>query len=79
MLRALKKLPGFENYDKDGVQIFNATIHSIDMACKRASFLVSKQHDDPKEDPFTNIHILINRFQTLKEEQNYFGQRKGFK
>jgi len=51
MLRALKKLPGFENYDKDGVQIFNATIHFIDMACKRASFLVSKQHDDPKEDP----------------------------
>lgn len=73
MLRALKKLPGFENYDKDGVQIFNATIDFIDMACKRASFLVSKQHDDPKEDPFTNIHILINRFQTLKEEQNYFG------
>lgn len=74
MLRALKKLPEFENYDKDGVQIFNATIHFIDMACKRASLLVSKQHDDPKEDPFTNIHILINRFQTLKEEQNYFGQ-----
>lgn len=75
MLRALKKLPGFENYDKDGVQIFNATIHFIDMACKRAFFLVSKKHDDPKEDPFTNIHILINRFQTLKEEQNYFGQQ----
>ena len=75
MLRALKKLPEFENYDKDGVQIFNATLHFIDTACKRASFLVSKQHDDPKEDPFTNIHILINRFQTLKEEQNYFGQQ----
>jgi RloB-like protein len=75
MLKALKKLPGFENYDKDGVQIFNVTIHFIDMACKRASFLVSKQHDDPKEDPFTNIHILIKRFQTLKEEQNYFGQQ----
>jgi len=76
MLRALKKLPGLENYDKDGVQIFNATIHFIDMACKRASSLVSKQHDDPKEDPFTNIHILIKRFRTLKEEQNYFGQRR---
>lgn len=76
MLRALKKLPGFENYDKDGVQIFNATIHFIDMACKRASFLVSKQHDDPKEDPFTNIHILIKRFQVLKKEQNYFGQSR---
>lgn len=73
ILRALKKLPGFENYDKDGVQIFNATIHLIDTACKRASFLVSKQHEDPKEDPFTNIHILIKRFQILKEEQNYFG------
>ena len=53
MLRALKKLPGFENYDKDGVQIFNTTIHFIDIAYKRASFLVSKQHDDPKEDPFS--------------------------
>ena len=73
MLKALKKLPGLENYDKDGVQIFNATIHFIDMACKRASSLVSKQHDDPKEDPFTNLHILIKRFQALKEEQNYFG------
>lgn len=73
MLRALKKLPGFENYDKDGVQIFNATIHLIDMACKHASFLVSKQQDDPKEDPFTNLHLLIKRFQVLKKEQNYFG------
>ncbi len=73
MLKALKKLPGLEGYDKDGVQIFNATIHFIDMACKRASFLVSKQHDDPKEDPFTNLHLLIKRFQVLKKEQNYFG------
>jgi hypothetical protein len=75
MIKALKKLPGFENYDKDGVQIFNTTIHFIDMACKRASSLVFKQDDDPKEDPFTNIHILIKRFQALKEEQNYFGPR----
>jgi hypothetical protein len=75
MVKALKKLSGFENYDKDGVQIFNTTIHLIDMACKRASSLVSKQDDDPKEDPFTNIHILIKRFQALKEEQNYFRPR----
>jgi Fe-S-cluster formation regulator IscX/YfhJ len=38
--------------------------------------LVAKQHDDPKEDPFTNLHLLINRFQALKDEQNYFGQQK---
>ncbi len=75
MIKALKKLPGFENYDKDGVEIFNATIHLIDKACKHASSLVSKQHDDHKEDPFTNIHILIKRFQDLKEDQNYFGKR----
>jgi hypothetical protein len=75
MIKALKKLPRFENYDKDGVQIFNTTIHFIDIACKRASSLVSKQDDEPKEDPFTNIHILIKRFQALKEEQNYFGPR----
>lgn len=74
MLKTLKKLPGFENYDKDGVQIFNATVHFIDMACKRASSLVSKQDDDPKEDPFTNLHLLIKRFQVHKKEQNYFGQ-----
>ena len=57
------------------MQIFNATIPLIGMACKRASSLVSKQHDDPKEDPFTNIHILIKRFQTLKDEQDYFGKQ----
>lgn len=76
MLKALKKFPGLEDYDKDGVQIFNATRHLIDMACKRASSLVSIQHEDPKEDPFTNLHLLIKRFQALKEEQNYFGQRR---
>ncbi len=26
MLKALKKLPGFEDYDKDGVQIFKSTV-----------------------------------------------------
>lgn len=76
MVKALKKLPGCENYEKDGVQIFNATFHLIDMACKRASSLVSKQHDDPKEDPFTNFYLLIKRFQVLKKEQNYFGQSR---
>lgn len=76
MLKALKKLPRLEDYDKDGVQIFNATSHLIDIACKRAAALVSKQHDDPKEDPFTNIHMLIKRFQALKEGQNYFGKRR---
>ncbi len=76
MVKALKKLPGFENYDKDGAQIFAATSHLIEMACKRAYSLVCRQHDDPKEDPFTNLHLLINRFHTLKNEQNYFGQQR---
>ena len=75
-LKALKKLPGFEDYDKDGVQIFNATFPLIDTACKRASELVSKQYDDPKEDPFVNVHLLIKRFHILKEQQNYFDQRR---
>jgi len=75
MLKALKKLPEFAEYDKDGVQIFNTTFHLIEMACKRASSLVSKQHDEPKEDPFTNIHMLIKRFLVLKKKQNYFGQK----
>ncbi len=71
-LKALKKLSGFEDYDKDGVQIFNTTFHSIEIACKRASDLIFKQHDDPKEDPFTNIHILISRLKALREQQKYF-------
>lgn len=73
IMKALKKLSGFEDYDKDGVQIFNATFPLIDTACKRASELVSKQQDDPKEDPFTNVHILIRRLKALKGQQNYFG------
>lgn len=71
ILKALTKLSGFENYDKDGVQIFNTTFPLIEIACKRAADLVSIQHS-PKEDPFTNIHILISRFKALKEQQNYF-------
>lgn len=74
ILKALKKLPGFENYDKDGVQIFSATFHLIETACKRASNLVSKQNEEPKEDPFTNVHVLIKRLQILKEKQNYFSK-----
>ena len=73
-LKALKKLPGFEGYDKDGVQIFNATSPLIEIACKRALELTSKQYDDAKEDPFTNIYLLIKRFHILKEQQNYFDQ-----
>ncbi len=67
MLKALKKLPGLEDYDKDGGQIFNSTIHLIDVACKRACSLVSEQHEN-----FTNIHLFIKRFQALKEEQKLF-------
>lgn len=78
MMKALKKLPGFESYDKDGAQIFNTTFHLVDKACKHASSLIKRQQDDPKEDPFTSIHLLIKRFQIIKEEQNYFGRRKGF-
>lgn len=74
-LKALKKLPGFEDYDKDGVQIFNASFPLIKTACKRASELVLKQHNDPKEDPFTNVHLLINRLYSLKECQNYFERK----
>lgn len=77
MVKALKKLPGFEDYDKDGVQIFNITVHLVDMASKRASSLVSKQNNNPKEDPFTNVHILVKRFQLLKEEQNHLGKGGG--
>ena len=76
MLKALKKIPGFEDYDKDGVQIFRTTVHLVDDACKHASLLVSKQSDDPKKDPFTNVHLLIKRFLILKEEQNYFGKNR---
>lgn len=77
MMKALKKCPGFEDYNKDGVQIFKATVHLVDDACKHASLLVSNQFEDPKKDPFTNMHLLIGRLLTLKEQQNYFGKNKG--
>jgi hypothetical protein len=76
VLKSLKKLPGFEEYDKDGVQIFKSTAHLVDVACKHASLLASKQSDDPKKDPFTNVHLLIKRFLILKEKQNYFGKNR---
>ena len=56
-LKALKKLSKFEDYDKDGIQIFKGTFSLIEVACKRASELVSKQQEGPKEDPFTNVHL----------------------
>jgi hypothetical protein len=76
MIKALKKLSGFEDYEKDGVQIFKTTAHLVDDACKHASLLVSKQSNDPKKDPFTNVHLLIERFLSLKEKQNYFGRSR---
>lgn len=76
MLKALKKCPSFAEYEKDGVQILADTHHLIDIACKNASKLASKQNDDPRKDPFTSIHILVKRFHILKDEQNYFGYHK---
>jgi RloB-like protein len=72
VLKALKKLPNFGRYDKDGVFMFNFTHHLLDTACKNATILVSKQQSNPLEDPFTNMHLLIARFQFLKNEQNHF-------
>lgn len=72
ILKALKKIPDFENYDKDGVHIFNATHTLVDTACERASKLLSRQYDNPREDPFTNFHLLIKRFYDLQKLQKYF-------
>lgn len=77
VVKALKQFSGFEDYDKDGVQIFKSTVHLVEDACKHASLLISKQSDDPKKDPFTNVHLLIQRLVALKEEQNYFGKNSG--
>ena len=74
VLKSLKKLPEFKDYDKDGVQIFKSTVDLVDTACKHAALLTSKQHNNPKKDPFTNVHLLIKRFLILKEKQNYFGK-----
>ena len=79
MIKVLRKCPRFENYDKDGVQIFNDTIHLIEAVCKNASALVSKKHEQPREDPYTNFHLLIKRFEFLKEEQKFFEQAKPLK
>jgi hypothetical protein len=73
MIKALKRILRFEDYDKDGAQIFRDTFSLIEVACQRASLLISKQRDNPREDPFTNVHTLIRRFQLLKKEQSYLG------
>lgn len=71
MMRALKKLTGFSDYDKDGVFLFELTFSHIEQACKHGALLVSIQSNNPKEDPFTNIHELVKELQTLKNMQNY--------
>lgn len=73
--KSLKKWPGFAEYDKDGVQIFNSTFHIIEVACRNAALLLSKQQGNPKEDPFTSMHLLIERFRILKKEQYYLGKK----
>ncbi len=77
MVKALKKLPGFAGYDKDGVQIFNTTHPLIDIARKNASTLSTKQHGDPAQDPFTYLHVLMARFEALRKEQNFFEKLGG--
>ncbi len=42
VVKALKKMHGFSEYDKDGVQVFNSTYHLIETGCKNASMLVVK-------------------------------------
>jgi hypothetical protein len=79
MLKALKKCTRFENYDKDGVQIFNDSIHLIETACRNASALAVKKLEQPKEDPYTNFHILVKRFKVLKKEQDFFERAKPIK
>lgn len=71
MLKALKKIPRFSKYDKDGVQIFNSTYPLIETAYKNAKTLIAKQNNNPKEDPFTNMHQLVDRFIMLKKEQQF--------
>jgi hypothetical protein len=73
----LKKMPNLAEYDKDGVRVFNATYHLFDSARKNTTALISKQDNDPKKDPFTNLTVLIDRFFELKCEQNYLpGENK---
>jgi hypothetical protein len=69
VLRILKKMPRFSDYDKDGVQVFNATQHLLQAACRNASMVASRQQNNPQKDPFTSMHILIDRFYVLKEDQ----------
>lgn len=73
MLKALKKIEGFADYDKDGVHLFTRTHHLLDTACKHAALLAGKQNDNPREDPFTSVHNLVARFISLKREQQFFG------
>jgi hypothetical protein len=65
----LKRVDGLADYDKDGVSIFHATNHLLETACKNAVNLAKK--NNPEEDPSTNVHELIFRFQDVKAKQTF--------
>lgn len=71
--KALKAITGLSKY-RDGVHAFESTISLLERAYKNAYKLASKQDHNPKRDPFTAMHWLVDRFRSLKKQQNYFGR-----
>jgi hypothetical protein len=74
VIKALKKMPGFPDYKKDGVHAFHSTKDHLKTACLNALKLTKNSSYHPRCDPYTNMHQLISRFQTLQKEQNYLGK-----
>ena len=60
----LKHIP---SYDKDGVLTFYETYHLLDIACKNARKLLSRQQDQYHRDPYTNVDQLVLRFDELQK------------
>lgn len=65
-------------YDKDGVQIFNATIHFIDMACKRASSLVSTNMKTLKKILLRIFTYSSKDFRFLKRNKTILDNRGNY-
>lgn len=67
VIKELKKLPGFSKYEKDGITLFRMTASQIGKGHKHAAKLTN-----PKEDPYTGFHHVIDAILELEDKQKYF-------
>ena len=79
VLKFLKKLSGFEDYDKDGVQIFKSTVELVNTACKHATLLTAKQSDDPKRDPLYQCSSSYQKILNAQKRAKLLGKMQEIK